>query len=171
MGYRVETCKLRNCSICGDKHHTFLHRHQDDVSAQPTASTPSTTPTSWQSTRLPFRPIQQIALSIDIPGDDILSTAVLQTFNRSSQLKLCLILLDTGSSANFITTEIVDQLQLRKTKCSVSLGDLIDLSTVANYYGTATIRSRDIRFKKILDFLATPTISSSIPALNWFVKK
>lgn len=85
-------------------------------------------------------------------------------FNRCRQLVPCRILLDTGSSTNFITTELADQLQLRRTKCSVTVGALNGLSTVANYYVTATIRSRHNRFEKTLEFLAISTISSLIPA-------
>ncbi|XP_043475024.1 uncharacterized protein LOC122506775 [Leptopilina heterotoma] len=99
----------------------------------------------------------------DFPGDDILPTAVIHILNDSHQLIPCRTLLDTGSSTNFITTELADQLQLEKIKCSVSVGALNDLSTVSNYYVTATIRSRYNNFERTLNFLAIPAISSSIP--------
>lgn len=101
---------------------------------------------------------------MDFPGDDILPTAVIHIFNSSRQLVPCRMLLDTGSSSNFITMKLTDQLQLEKTLCSVSVGALNDLSTVANYYVTATIRSRYNNFEKTINFLAIPAISSAIPA-------
>lgn len=46
----------------------------------------------------------------------------------------------------------------------MSVGGLNDLSTLANYYVTATIRSRNNHFERTLNFLAIPAISLSIPS-------
>ncbi|XP_063979907.1 uncharacterized protein LOC135163930 [Diachasmimorpha longicaudata] len=75
----------------------------------------------------------------------------------------CRMLLDTGSSSSFITTELAEKLQLPKVQCSISVGALNDLSTVANYRVTATVQSRHNNFRKDLDLLAIPAISSLIP--------
>ncbi|XP_063993417.1 uncharacterized protein LOC135171057 [Diachasmimorpha longicaudata] len=134
-GHGVSACESGKCSICERKHHPLLHRYEEDVTPKPSTS-----------------------------GDDILPTAIINILDNSRQIVQCRMLLDTGSSSNFITTELAEKLQLPRVECSVSVGALNDLSTVANYCVTATIRSRFNDFERTLDFLAIPAISSFIPA-------
>ncbi|XP_076375571.1 uncharacterized protein LOC143258910 [Megalopta genalis] len=92
-----------------------------------------------------------------------MTTAILQIYDNLNQLTRCRTLLDTCSTANFITERLASRLQLRKKKCSTSITILNQLTTSSISSLTATIRSKSGGFEKTLEFLVIPHISETEP--------
>ncbi|XP_068987466.1 uncharacterized protein [Bombus flavifrons] len=72
-------------------------------------------------------------------------------------------LLDTGSSMNFMTEKFAKSLGMKRRRCSVPIGTLDDLTTIAKSQITATIVSVDGKYERIVTFLIIPTISAVVP--------
>ncbi|XP_068987632.1 uncharacterized protein [Bombus flavifrons] len=72
-------------------------------------------------------------------------------------------LLDTGSSMNFMSEKFAKSLGMKRRRCSVPIGTLDDLTTIAKSQITATIVSMDGKYKRIVTFLVIPIISAVVP--------
>lgn len=96
-------------------------------------------------------------------SNELLTTAQINVLNHERQPTRCRALLDTGATANFITTELANKLGIQQKKCSVPIGALDTLSTVSKRSVAATIRSDNGTYQRILNFLIIPTISTLIP--------
>lgn len=82
--------------------------------------------------------------------------------NRNNEFFKCRALLDSCSTANFVTENLANKLGLIKRKCSVPVGALNDMTTITKHVFTLTIRSSYNDFEKTLDFLTIPSISNCI---------
>lgn len=87
----------------------------------------------------------------------------MNVYNNKNQLILGRALLDTCSSANFVTEDFVNKLGIKKKKCSIPVGTLGDITTVTNHVVTLTIRSMKSKFEKTITCLSVPEISSLVP--------
>ena len=90
------------------------------------------------------------------------SALVKVTDNYGLQIT-CKTLLDTCSTANFITKKLVNQLKVHKTQCSLTIGAMNDLSTTVDYYTELTIQSMHSDYKKSLIFFIVPKITDLVP--------
>ncbi|XP_051161138.1 uncharacterized protein LOC127281463 [Leptopilina boulardi] len=109
------------------------------------------------------------ATTINVPTSQLITSAVINVYDRNKQLKIGRALLDTCATANFITENFLDKLNLPKQKCSIPIGALNDLSTVTKHIVKLTIRSRYNAFEKTITCLSVPEISRSVP--NEFLKR
>ncbi|XP_063993399.1 uncharacterized protein LOC135171041 [Diachasmimorpha longicaudata] len=138
-GHGVKECNSKGyCKTCNDptaRHHSLLHHTKES----------STTPE-------------------DSSGPDILPTAVINLLDRNHQLVQCRALIDTASTKNFITQELAAKLGIKRLTCSIPVGALNELSTIVHHRISTTISSRLNNFKKELNFLIVPTISSLVPS-------
>ncbi|XP_012136800.1 uncharacterized protein LOC105662012 [Megachile rotundata] len=75
----------------------------------------------------------------------------------------CRTLIDTCATTNFSTEHLANRLNIPQQKCSIPIGALNVLSTVARHYITATIQSRVSDYQRTLSFLTIPKIASFIP--------
>lgn len=71
----------------------------------------------------------------------------------------CRTIIDTGSSTNFITNELVKSLKLSTRHCYVPISALNELSTVADQWVTITIISTNNGYQKTIDCLVIPNIT------------
>ncbi|XP_017762447.1 PREDICTED: uncharacterized protein LOC108552425 [Eufriesea mexicana] len=92
-----------------------------------------------------------------------MTTAKIRVFAKDGTHTLCRALLDTASTANFITSELANKLKLRKRYCSVPVRALNSLHTTCNYYTQARIQSNHNNLTKTLDFFITNSISKFTP--------
>lgn len=93
-------------------------------------------------------------------------TAVVHAVDRRKKLIPCRVLLDTCSTVNFITEEFADVLQLPKSKCSIPIGALNELSTTSRHTVTVTFKSRINGYSRTLQFLTVPIISGLVPGVQ-----
>lgn len=95
-----------------------------------------------------------------VPAEELTPTAILLAIKKDKTQIPCRAIIDTGSTANFITETLSNQLQLIKSPCSIPIGALNGLNTFVKAYITVTIGSRCNGFRKTLNFLIIPNISS-----------
>ncbi|CAK9796145.1 hypothetical protein ANTPLA_LOCUS664 [Anthophora plagiata] len=70
-----------------------------------------------------------------------MTTARLKVYNKSKNLVCCRALLDTCSTANFMSERLADRLQLKRRRCSVPIGALNQMTTSSSHIVTTSIRS------------------------------
>ena len=92
-----------------------------------------------------------------------MTSVVVQIYNKERRLIPCRTLLDTCSTANFITEKLATTLGLPKEKFSVPVGALNQLSTSTKHVIRLTFRSLDNKFEKTLNFLTIPAIADLVP--------
>ncbi|XP_048262969.1 uncharacterized protein LOC125385367 [Bombus terrestris] len=64
---------------------------------------------------------------------------------------------------NFMTENFANSLGIKRKRCSVPIGALDDLTTIARSQLTTTIVSTDGKYERTATFLVIPTISSAVP--------
>lgn len=92
-----------------------------------------------------------------------MTTAVIQVYDRHKNLHKCRVLLDTCSTANFISEVFAKKLRLNKQKCSVPVGALNSLYTTSKFHLSLTFKSTYTEYKKSLEFLTIDKIADLIP--------
>lgn len=93
----------------------------------------------------------------------MLLTARVKVETKNGMIFTCRTLLDTCSTASFITENLAKKLQVSKQTCSLTIQAMNDLTTTANYYTQLTFKSMHSDFKKSLTFFIIPQITDFIP--------
>ncbi|XP_033212462.1 uncharacterized protein LOC117170053 [Belonocnema kinseyi] len=104
-----------------------------------------------------------ISLTTKIPMNQLITSAVLYSLDKERRPIRCQALLDTCSSANFITEKLATALRLPKKRCSVPVGALNNLTKVAKAVVKITIRSLHSSYERPLNFLTIPQIAELVP--------
>ena len=109
--------------------------------------------------------MEQISFSsnIETPISQLMTSSVVNIYNVKNELILGRALLDTCSSANFVTEKFVNKLRIKKEKCSIPVGTLDKLSTVTKYVVQLTFESIHNAFEKTITCLTVPEISKFVP--------
>uniref|UniRef100_A0A6P7G6N7 Uncharacterized protein LOC114334639 n=1 Tax=Diabrotica virgifera virgifera TaxID=50390 RepID=A0A6P7G6N7_DIAVI len=124
--HRTKDCRSTGCRKCGKIHHTLLHfensQSSNSVSTENNSSQsslPSNVPnTELQSNEFTstsnFSSTHHISSSVHtaIKPYILLSTAVVNVFDKFGNSHKCRVLLDNGSQSNFISEKFCDILQL-----------------------------------------------------------
>ncbi|CAK9796165.1 hypothetical protein ANTPLA_LOCUS674 [Anthophora plagiata] len=92
-----------------------------------------------------------------------MTTATLKVYATKNKTLTCRTLVDTCSTANFITEDLANKLRAPRQRCSIPVGALNSLSTICKTTTTLTISSLHSGLEKTLNFLIIPQISSLIP--------
>ncbi|XP_063972042.1 uncharacterized protein LOC135159909 [Diachasmimorpha longicaudata] len=148
-----------DCNHCHERHHTLLHFNDKSESRNPVNK--SSTKPAVKPQAQP--PMDSQSFIINTSNCDLMVTAQLQVINHSDQPVNCRALLDTCSTTNFMTERLALSLKLPTKNFVVPIGALNSMKTSTKHLVTATIRSRVSNFKKTLDFLTVPRISSLVP--------
>lgn len=114
--HTVFKCKQKTmCQICRRRHHSLLHRDKQQTSEETLTS--EETNNHKEDTKQPI--VTAHTASITQPSYDILlATALVDVTSRSGQSHVFRALIDQGSEASFVTTRVVEMLNLKKTKIS-----------------------------------------------------
>lgn len=110
--HQAKDCRSSTCQTCNKKHNTLLHipdKAQKDNEASNIANQ-----TSNSSTAILNHHITQDKYQV------ILSTAIINVFDRQGNSHMCKVLLDSGSQSNFITTEFATKLNLTRKIANMS---------------------------------------------------
>ncbi|XP_063994322.1 uncharacterized protein LOC135171624 [Diachasmimorpha longicaudata] len=106
---------------------------------------------------------QQITLIGAHPSNQILLTAVANVFNNRRSPVAGRILLDTGSTSNFITNSFAEKLNIPRKRCSIPVGTLNGLTTYTKWKLKISVQSRDGKYQGKFDCLTIPSISQFVP--------
>lgn len=94
-----------------------------------------------------------------------MTSAIIHVKNINEQYIQARVLLDTCATAHFITSSFANQLKLQTRSCSVPVGAINEMTTIAKGRINIYFRSTDGTFDQLLDFLIVPKIAGLIPNL------
>ncbi|XP_048483226.1 uncharacterized protein LOC119692681 isoform X4 [Plutella xylostella] len=110
LGHVENACTLTHCKYCKYRHNTLLHKDVNkNTYTNKSASVPTTSGLA-----------NNVALSSDISpstlnnhGSVLLSTALVKVADRHGSLHTARLLLDNGSTSNFVTESLCEKLDLK----------------------------------------------------------
>ncbi|XP_076383559.1 uncharacterized protein LOC143260822 [Megalopta genalis] len=153
-GHRVRACTRSHCKQCGRKHHSLLHNPEFKRAEEGYAAT------GESDSREPPVLTANVANTI---GHAVLSTAIVYVKNKGGQSHKCRVLLDSGSQANFITTEFYQRLGIKPTAISSTVTGLGRAVNSIEGRATLTIHSRYNKSQHTVQCLSIETITSDMP--------
>ncbi|XP_063989949.1 uncharacterized protein LOC135169143 [Diachasmimorpha longicaudata] len=164
--HQVAECySPRNCRLCEERHNTSLH-HALLAEKTPQATKGMSSQSQSikdQSPSILQLPTKQISFIAHPPSDQIVLSAMVDILDQNKRPIKCRVLLDTASTANFITERLAEQLKLPKLKYSVPVSALNGLATHTRHLITATIQSTNKKYETEVQCLTIPVISHLIP--------
>ncbi|XP_050516397.1 uncharacterized protein LOC126891261 [Diabrotica virgifera virgifera] len=178
--HRTKDCRSTGCRKCGKIHHTLLHfensQSSNSVSTENNSSqsslpsnVPNTGLQSNESTSTSnFSSTHHISSSVHtaIKPYILLSTAVVNVFDKFGNSHKCRVLLDNGSQSNFISEKFCDILQLSKEKINTSISGINQLTHNINFRTSLTFKSDINNFSKKISCLILPNITSNLPYIH-----
>lgn len=138
-------CKFKGCKKCGKFHNNLLHE-QDAAS---TVSTPASTVTA------------HAAPSVDVHV--LLSTAIIQIYDKYNKPILARALLDSGSQSNFMTNDLSNKLGLIQKNINCVITGVNKSKSHSAHSVTTKIQSRSMENQYLLNFLTVPKITTYLP--------
>nr|XP_012152122.1 PREDICTED: uncharacterized protein LOC105664030 [Megachile rotundata] len=96
-------------------------------------------------------------------NNDLLVTAQVGILDNTQRPVNARALIDTGATTNFITENLIERLKIPKKECSIPVGALNAMTTIAKNQVKATIKSKVNAYQRTLTFLTIPKIAQHIP--------
>ncbi|XP_050508013.1 uncharacterized protein LOC126885481 [Diabrotica virgifera virgifera] len=156
-GHFSSKCKYGSCKRCKGNHNTLLHLDRQ-----------KSTQTTDTNQRLENEPEHQVSLSAHSNGGQaILSTAVIQVFDKNGRVHHCRALLDCGSQSNLITRELAEKLALSMSEVNISIVGIGHAVSNIRSKCTAKIQSKQSSFFTSLSCLVVNRICDRIPAYSF----
>lgn len=155
-GHLVKACTWSHCRQCGRKHHSLLHnpeiiplRESDAITAES----------------------EIVANVTNVIGHTVLPTAIVYIRDEKGQPQKCRVLLDSGSQANFITTEFCQRLGIKPTAIKSTVTGLGRAVKSIQGRASVTIHSRYGNFQHTVQCLSIEAITSNMPNFHVHRKK
>uniref|UniRef100_A0A6P7H172 Uncharacterized protein LOC114349075 n=1 Tax=Diabrotica virgifera virgifera TaxID=50390 RepID=A0A6P7H172_DIAVI len=101
-----------------------------------------------------------------VPGEVLLSTALVQILDGNGKACTCRALLDSGSQPNLISEEVVKRLNLPRKSVELTLAGVGSKAAQVKYRCNGTVESIGVGFRKNVSFLIVPPITEMIPSQN-----
>lgn len=165
-------CKSGPCTICSERHNTLLHQQTDTcVTKSSSVVLPSSHSDEIQCKHT-YTEKQNISLSSTnkpFIHDNIvlLSTAVINTFSHEGNTQTVRVLLDNGSTSNFITESLCKRLNLKTYSTRTAVEGLNHQSCQITERCDVTISSRyDHTYTSNISCLIVPHITQSLPTVQ-----
>lgn len=147
-GHFSKFCRTAHCKKCNRKHNVLLHA--DTLSERKDIKNESAA----------------VALSsLNSNPHVLLSTVLVQVFDKNGRAYTARGILDSGSQSSFITEELCDKLSLEKSEIKINVAGLAENVSKINYKCNLKIRSFSSNFETTLDCLILPEITSCIPSV------
>ena len=156
-GHFVRRCKsLNHCKRCQRPHHTLLHQVKEDVT--PKAEVPAVTNTTSESTTMHVSVSSNILL--------MMCQVIVQTPQGVVKARA---LLDTGSSASFVTEHLAQSLHLRRLTqnariCGIAGIPHSDGKQAVTQFLISSVRSDGMRYN--INAFIVPQITGDQPVCN-----
>ncbi|XP_072392236.1 uncharacterized protein [Diabrotica undecimpunctata] len=176
-GHPTKDCRSAGCRKCGKIHHTMLHFENSqsnslitENNSSPQTSLSSNIPnpsiqSNESSSTSTFSSTHHISSTIYTPVQPyiLLSTAVVNVFDKFGNLHKCRVLLDNGSQSNFVSEKLCNILQLSKKKINTSISGVNQLTHNINFRITLTFKSHINNFSRKISCLVLPKITGNLP--------
>ncbi|KAL0820708.1 hypothetical protein ABMA28_006537 [Loxostege sticticalis] len=145
-GHTENRCRLSHCKYCTERHNTLLHKE-----------------------KLENDNTQHIALSTNIIQTSkqthvLLSTALVQVSDVNGKLHTARLLLDNGSTSNFVTRDFFEELGLPRESTDSTIQGINNQLTLSAESCNLTIKSRVTDYTASLDCYILPSITQSLPS-------
>ncbi|XP_072400609.1 uncharacterized protein [Diabrotica undecimpunctata] len=181
-------CKSGNCRKCGQKHHTLLH-YDTRPNTETGVGRPSGNKeyagvkfgegdsvgggglqvgTSSSQALEVLQHVGSVVLDngIEVPGEILLSTALIQVMARDGSWQTCRILLDSGSQPNLITSELATKLDLQQDTVTMRIFGINQKSSGVSGRCMVSFKSIHSSFQKTISCLVVAKICGFIPCQN-----
>ncbi|XP_072934806.1 uncharacterized protein [Epargyreus clarus] len=144
-GHKSFSCRLSNCKYCKLKHNTLLHVHND----------------------VPQLQESNVALSANHSNNSnivLLSTALVNVLDANGEPHNARILLDNGSTANFIAKDLLRKLNLPSHATGSRVIGINSQVSNSSQSCSITLKSSISDYKIGIDCFILPEITSSLPS-------
>ncbi|XP_055633490.1 uncharacterized protein LOC129773857 [Toxorhynchites rutilus septentrionalis] len=153
-GHGTTGCSYGTCKQCNQRHHTLLHEDRRHTPAQ-----------------IPGEVRNHLSYN-DAFCSVFLSTAIVNVLDASGNLCPARALLDSGSQACFITTDLSKKLGLDRRHINLPLRGISGLATRIHEAVSVTIQSRNSDFRQqtecaILDKISEPIPHQAVNITQW----
>lgn len=192
MNHIWQKCNSKyNCQECGKRHHYLLHRYEknssEDSNVKPSCSGENnqksdntaneSSPKSdclsinYESESSPVLTTNAVysnntfenKLSMKKSKQILIATAVVWVYNNAGFRLPCRAVLDSASTAHFITENVCQKLGACKKGISTSFSGIGGFAAKSRYVVSLTIASRYSDYKAGLDFCVVPKITDDLP--------
>lgn len=172
-GHSTNRCRLSHCKYCRSKHSTLLHvdqskpvSYQDPMPSSSSVALPINMP---GGASLPTCAPDSVVLSSDTTMQNatsshiLLSTAMVRVVVRDGESLDARILLDNGSTANFITSSLCDRLRLPRRSASSIVSGINNQSSTSTQSCNLIIESYNGKYKENINCFILPEITKILP--------
>lgn len=144
-GHFEATCPLGHCKYCKNRHNTMLHSHDDNPSSSKEHITLAGTNYDYSSRHV------------------LLSTALVRVTDNSGTPHSARVLLDNGSTANFVTKDLCGKLHLPIRSVSSHVAGINSQVSTITQSCTVHLQSCDGSYNIDIDCFVLPNITTHIP--------
>lgn len=152
-GHDHQKCRLSHCKYCKYKHNTLLHL---DSHQNPTSN--SIIMPSSENVVLSSNTVQVTASAV------LLSTALVKVVDNKGKQHPTRILLDNGSTTNFITQGLCNKLGLSRHKASSTVTGINNQTSYSTQSCNLSIESYYGGYRVNVDCLILPEITKLLPS-------
>lgn len=174
-GHLTKRCRLSRCKYCKGRHNTLLHveehtatRFQDPMPS--TANSVALPIDTSGGASLPTCTPNNVVLSSDTHTHHttssliLLSTALVKVVSNDGKKFDARVLLDNGSTANFITQKLCDKLRLPRRSTSSTVTGINNQTSFSAQSCDFTIESYNGSYKANINCFILPEITKILPS-------
>lgn len=164
-GHVAKRCRLAHCKYCKSKHNTLLH-----VDAPEATNFQDPMPSVSERVALPSTSSDNLVLSADsstqhtTPMQTLLSTAMVKVVGAGGERFAARMLLDNGSTANFVTQTLCDKLRLPRRNDGSMVSGINGQTCNSKQSCNLTIESNCCSYKVNIDCHVLSEITKILPA-------
>lgn len=151
--HATKDCTAGTCRKCDKKHHTLLHLLTENSSNNNSGSD--------------NQEIQSNHSSSKNNSYTLLSTAIVQIFDKFGKLHDCRALLDSGSMSSFITEQFCDKIQVELKNANFTISGIDQARTTTSKMIDIKIQSKHNSYQTSLRCLVLPRITGKLPCFSF----
>lgn len=156
-------CRHTNCRQCNKKHNTLLHLIS--INTNSAAMVPTNRATEQQNIGENSQNVISNAAVTSLP-EVILSTAIVNIYDKDGNAHKCKCLLDTGSQSSFIREDVVNMLKISTTPFRTSVVGITEVCSEVRAKVLVKISSTHHQFSSTLSCLVLPRITDDLPSIS-----
>ncbi|KAJ8982822.1 hypothetical protein NQ317_010443 [Molorchus minor] len=151
--HSTKDCKAGTCRKCNKRHHTLLHILSENSSDSNSGSE--------------NQEIQANHSSSNDNSYTLLSTAIVQVFDKCGKLHDCRVLLDSGSMSSFITKRFCEKIQVSIKNANFTISGINQARITTSKMTDIKIQSKHNSFQTSVRCLVLPKITERLPCFSF----